>query len=116
MGFLDTDAKAKKEGEVPLEALLPSPEGREEGDGELGRALLEELRASAETLRYAAAAKTLRALAHLSEEDRARVEALSRAVLEAFLEEPARRPEALGGAEGELLRELFGLGRRGPGA
>lgn len=55
------------------------------------------LRAKAEEIRKTETAKALRALAHLAEEDRARVEFLAQSVLNRFLHEPTRRLRAVAG-------------------
>ncbi len=55
------------------------------------------LRAKAEAIRLAETEKTLRHLAHLPEEDRARVEFLAKSVLSRFLHEPTLRLKALAG-------------------
>lgn len=55
------------------------------------------LRAKAEEIRKTETAKALRALAHLAEEDRKRVEFLAQSVLNRFLHEPTRRLRAVAG-------------------
>jgi len=55
------------------------------------------LRAKAEAIRKTETAKALRALAHLAEEDRARVEFLAQSVLNRFLHEPTKRLRAVAG-------------------
>ncbi len=55
------------------------------------------LRAKAEEIRKTETAKALRALSHLAEEDRARVEFLAQSVLNRFLHEPTRRLRAVAG-------------------
>ena len=55
------------------------------------------LRAKAEEIRKTETAKALRALSHLAEEDRTRVEFLAQSVLNRFLHEPTRRLRAVAG-------------------
>ncbi|MGH2542472.1 MAG: glutamyl-tRNA reductase, partial [Ardenticatenaceae bacterium] len=75
------------------------------------------LRRSAEEIRQAELAKALNRLAHLGEEERAVVEALSRGLMNKFLHEPTvRLREKAGSATGDsfqqTVEELFGLEER----
>ena len=72
------------------------------------------LRAKADEIRRAETEKALRHLAHLSDEDRARVEFLGRSVLDRFLHDPTLRLKAAasrgcGPEYAETIRYLFNL-------
>jgi glutamyl-tRNA reductase len=77
------------------------------------------LRAKAEKIRCVETEKTLRHLAHLSEEDRARVEFLAKSVLDRFLHEPTLRLKASAGSGraaeyAAAIRYIFDLGEEKP--
>jgi glutamyl-tRNA reductase len=76
------------------------------------------LRARADEIRRAELAEALAKLRHLSNADRAMVEALSRAIVNKLLHEPTVRLKESarqGGEATEAVRRLFGLDEESPG-